>query len=390
MTTEVATDDSENVTAEVATDDSEIVTAEVATNDSENVTTEAATDDSEIVTAEVATNDSEIVTTEVTADDNETRGSNSSDFGEATSVDESIMSLGSIEDELAQVDLEAHATKNNLEDEVPQAVTVDVYPTLLSFSSSKEGDKNYNKNCWSEVEGSAFKVRGKNYLRDKKKYQSGENIFKARGVDVLLSDEWGPTAIGREHPGILNGKLRDCPTFLINFRFGWGVLVLYFEIPEQYLPSLSAKYGCGDHGSGGGEQDTTLSPHDQAVHDFLFSDDELKNSKLKLIPKVVEGNIIVRKLIGKPVIIGRKLPIQYVYEPEDTSKGHSAFLEADLDIGSSSKRAKKIIDSLRKHMKSLTVDVGFVVECSSVEQLPERMLASVRIHHIDPSYCTKL
>jgi len=198
----------------------------------------------------------------------------------------------------------------------------------------------------------------------------------------------------RRHPGILGGKLRDVPTFIVNFRFSWGVLVLYFEIPSQYLNVLQEKY----NGSYDTSNDTvvktniseSLSPHDKAIRDFLMGNDAFKNSKLKLIPRIVEGNIIVQKLVGKPVIIGNKLPVTYFYEPEDPVNGMSQFLEMDLDIGSSSKRAKRIIDVLRKYMKSVTVDIGFVVESDTEELLPERMLASARIHHLDPGESARL
>jgi len=65
-------------------------------------------------------------------------------------------------------------------------------PTL--HSALPESDA---KNAWSEPNGNVFRVRGKNYLNDRKKIQSDGNIFKTRGVDLLLSDDWGPTEIGR-------------------------------------------------------------------------------------------------------------------------------------------------------------------------------------------------
>jgi len=256
-------------------------------------------------------------------------------------------------------------------------------PTL--HSALPESDA---KNAWSEPNGNVFRVRGKNYLNDRKKIQSDGNIFKTRGVDLLLSDDWGPTEIGRQHPGVLGGRLRDAPTFIVNFRFSWGVLVLYFEIPSKYLPFLRKKYNDSSKDSQNTELEPnasdSLSPHDKAIRDFLMGNDASKNLKLKLIPHVVKGNVIVRKLVGKPVIIGNKLPVTYFYEPEDPVSGMSPFLEADLDIGSSSTRAKKIIDVLRKYMSSVTVDIGFVLQGDSEEFLPERILASARVHHVDP------
>ena len=170
----------------------------------------------------------------------------------------------------------------------------------------------------------------------------------------------------------------------MNFRFPWGVLVLYFEIPDQYLPMMRKKYGYEKEGDETIDPDI-LSPHDKAIHSFIMGDEEFRNSRLKLIPRVVEGNIVVRKLIGKPVLIGKKLPVSYVYEPEDAETGKREYLEVDLDIGNSSNKAKKIVGVLQKYIRSLTVDIGFVIEGASGEHLPERMLACSRIHHVDPT-----
>jgi len=267
-----------------------------------------------------------------------------------------------------------------------------VLPTLRSTLAETDSERD-RKNCWSEPNGNVFKVRGKNYLNDRIKINSNGNLFKTRGVDLLLTKDWAPTEIGRRHPGILGGRLRDVPTFIVNFRFSWGVLVLYFEIPSQYLPILQEKYNDSSEGSPNTALEPIgelLSPHDKAVRDFLMGSDATKNFMLKLIPRVVEGNVIVRKIVGKPVIIGNKLPVTYFYEPEDSDSGMSQFLEADLDIGSSSNKAKRIVDILRRYMSSVTVDIGFVLEGNCEELLPERMLASARIHHLDPSNSTTL
>ncbi len=101
--------------------------------------------------------------------------------------------------------------------------------------------------------------------------------------------------------------------------------------------------------------------------------------------------MIVRSLVkGKPVIIGKKLPISYVYEPANPSEGKAEYWEADLDIGSSSTTAKKIVSVCKTYMSSLTVDLGFVVEGGCDEELPERILSCTRIHHFDSNLTQKL
>ena len=188
--------------------------------------------------------------------------------------------------------------------------------------------------------------------------------------------------------------MRDKPTFIINFRFPWGILAFYYEIPTKYLALLRQKYL-----STAPEEIISLNdfvkdydtPHDRAIYNFIMGDDSYRNSKLKLIPKASEGNIIVRKLVkGKPVIIGKKLPISYVYEPADPATGKAEYWEADLDVGSSSTSAQKIVSVCKKYMNSLTLEFGFVIEGAAESELPERMFACTTVYHLDSSQSSKL
>ena len=180
---------------------------------------------------------------------------------------------------------------------------------------------------------------------------------------------------------------------IVNFRFPWGLLIFYYEIQSRYLPLLRQKYVA--QSSPDQTHDDNLSydqftkqyntPHDRAMYKFIMGDDAYRNSKLKLIPKVIDGNIIVRKLVyGKPVIIGKKLPVSYVYEPAIPSEGKAEYWEMDLDIGSSSTHGKKVVSVCKKYVTALTIDMAFVIEGDCESELPERVLACSRIHRLDP------
>jgi hypothetical protein len=54
-----------------------------------------------------------------------------------------------------------------------------------------------------------------------------------------------------------------------------------------------------------------------------------------------------------------------------------------LDIGNSTKAAQKIVCVCRCYMTALTVDVGFVIEGKTPDELPEEMMGAIRIHHLD-------
>lgn len=57
-------------------------------------------------------------------------------------------------------------------------------PTLQRYPFAE----NNNKNCWSEPPVDIFKVRGPNYLNDKKKVTANRYLLRPRGCDLFLSD----------------------------------------------------------------------------------------------------------------------------------------------------------------------------------------------------------
>jgi Protein ENHANCED DISEASE RESISTANCE 2, C-terminal len=126
-----------------------------------------------------------------------------------------------------------------------------------------------------------------------------------------------------------------------------------------------------------------FSPAERALAKWFAGDTEYKNDRLKLIAYVPEGPWIVRNMVtGRPAIIGKKLPVSYQYVPKEGSR--EEFLTCDLDIDSSKPAAKRIVSVCRRYMSSLSVDLGFVVEGTCVEDLPEEMFGALRIHQADP------
>lgn len=181
--------------------------------------------------------------------------------------------------------------------------------------------------------------------------------------------------------GILGGRLREKPTFIINFRLPWGIFLAYFEIPERFIPFVRAAHEDGYDKSKLPSLDD-LSPSDRCVARFCQDPPSEKNKKLKIVPVVVEGPWVVKSVVGgKPAIIGNKLPVNYHYSPATDNK--ALYLEADLDIVASS-AARGILSVTRTYTQVLTIDLGFVVQGNTPDELPEQMLVGARLHGIDP------
>lgn len=268
-------------------------------------------------------------------------------------------------------------------DEESGSVTSSASSTSFEYIPTK-ADCSNKTHCWMEPQAENFYVRGPNYLRDKRKVRSSPYLLPLRGAELFLTEE-SPENIGRSN-AVLQGKLRTTPTFVVNFRFPWGLLVLSFEIPIKFLPFLHCRYSKNYHAEKNKlEQELNeLSPSERTLARFLMNDDKQKQSSLKLIPMVIEGPWIVKSIIaGKPVIIGNKLPTSFFFDAGDRSKGIAEYLEFDLDIGNSSKKAKSIVSTCKTYMKSITVDIGFVIQGNASDELPEQMLGSARLHQFD-------
>lgn len=261
--------------------------------------------------------------------------------------------------------------------------------TMHEFpNDAKIGSKEaYHQNCFSQPEHTLFNVRGSKYLikgknGSKKKVSSGPFVFPQRGVELFLTKN-APENVS-SNPNVLDGHLRDVPTFVMNWRLPFGVLVMYYEIPERFVPYMVAGNDPeGDHSDLVSQIDSMSSNTDRAVCRFLMGDKQHKDSTLKLIPRVVDGPWIVKNTVpSKPAIIGTKLPVSYFY---DTSSGsqQQPYLEVDFDIASSA-AARGILNVCRKYTKTITVDLGFVIQGNTDDELPEQMLVASRLHCINP------
>ena len=94
--------------------------------------------------------------------------------------------------------------------ESPKKKSHPTLPTLPRYPIAETK----NHNCWSEPNaGKCFKVRGANYLYDKKKVGSGPYIFPARGADLILTNEESGNGTDIAlRSCVLNGHVRSVAT----------------------------------------------------------------------------------------------------------------------------------------------------------------------------------
>jgi len=266
---------------------------------------------------------------------------------------------------------------------------------------------------WSSMPGSTFAVRGGTYMTDNVKQASAPSLFRLLAVDILRATSQLPQnsvclhpeervqrALKREASG--EGEGVGVPfVFCINIcmpsgnstgsgnsisgsRSNSGDLsrsasidsansALSDSSAEGGYPHLVAYYAIDDLSLIDG---SSAAPESVLLNKFIFGeDDQFRHSVFKLLPRIAEGNVVVKKAVGsKPAIMGRKLKQTYVRRER--------FMEVIIDVGSSSV-ATKIVKLSLSYAKTLVVDMAFLLEGKDNDVLPERIIGSVRLKNVD-------
>jgi len=228
----------------------------------------------------------------------------------------------------------------------------------------------------SEPAISGLRVRGPEYADGGPKVHTSQCASSLLAAEFWRSDD--PARHVATHPGILReGFLGtagapsdgDAPdgVLVINFVLPFGNLILYFQPDTSaMIPSEAKCWG-----------------------DLLANGSDHAAERLKILPRVVEGPWIVRATVGdgRPAILGNAMPVSFRTEMAGTTALHE--IDADLLAGSSVV-ARKVLGCVRSFAKKLTLDLCFVLEGRTGDELPEAVLGAVRIHRLDVAACRAL
>lgn len=185
--------------------------------------------------------------------------------------------------------------------------------------------------AWAEPPGTSFNVRGPKYLKDSKKSPSEQSAFRLLTVDLVKCENLVMGGMCR-HPGerfqkaLVREKetgVKELPPFV--FAINLAVpgppnyhIVMYYAVDD--IESIRS-------GS---------TPFERLANEFFFGEsDTFRDETFKLIPRIVEGNFVVKAAVGaKPSILGNKLRQIYVHGDR--------FMELIVDIGSNNV-AQKVV-----------------------------------------------
>jgi hypothetical protein len=223
--------------------------------------------------------------------------------------------------------------------------------------------------AWMEPPGMSFQVRGSRYDVDSVKVDSLPSVFRLLTVDLVKCEEplmTGMCAHPRERiqKALMRERemgIRELPEFIFAINLiipGTYHTVFYFGIDDiDIIRDASTPFG-------------------KLAYQFFFGNsDEFRDQTFKLIPRIVDGNFLVRKAVGsKPAILGKKIKQTYIRT--------NRYMELLCDIANE-KMACGIVKLSLGYAKTLSVDMAFVLEGNDVTTLPEQILGAVRMKNIE-------
>lgn len=230
---------------------------------------------------------------------------------------------------------------------------------------------------WAEPDPNSFIVRGPNYLEDRVKINAGNSIGQLVAMDVVAVDAPILTGMGthpteriqlglqREKEMKEKGLKCDTPSFMF---------VINIVVPAAQCYHMVFYYAVDDMSTIDG---TNGTPSSKLCQQFIFGeDDEFRDQTFKLIPRIVEGNFLVRKAVGStPCIMGTRLKQYYIRTDR--------FMELVLDC-SSSQVAEGVLKLCLGYAKTLVCDMAFLLEAREEDHLPEQIFGVARVKY--PSF----
>ncbi|KAK4261522.1 hypothetical protein QN277_004509 [Acacia crassicarpa] len=264
------------------------------------------------------------------------------------------------EDEDLQIaESEQEAYTSGIENDVKKTAAVEEEPAteldLSCFSGNlRRDDRDSARDCWKISDGNNFRVRSKQFCFDKSKIPAGKHLMDLVAVDWFKDTKRIDHVARRQGCAAQVASEKGLFSIIVNVQVPGSThysMVFYFVTKALVPGSLLQR--------------------------FVDGDDEFRNSRLKLIPSVAKGSWIVRQSVGStPCLLGKAVDCNYIRGPK--------YLEIDVDIGSSAV-ANGVLGLVVGVITSLVVDMAFLVQANTMEELPERLIGAVRISHLELS-----
>jgi len=220
-----------------------------------------------------------------------------------------------------------------------------------------------------------FVLRSKDYLETRIKIHSGPALLRLIGSDLILEKGVNKLTHVSDLPGTPAKLYPDRRFLVINWQLPasppFSFVVTYVFPNEEERAEMRSKMTEEERAV----EDNAWKLLEKFVSNDPEVDDKWRNSRFKLIPQIVEGPWYVRTVTPSnvPALIGNKLTTTYIHGPN--------YFELDIDI-TSSLTANTIWSVVSGVTASLVIDLAWVIQGNSVEELPEQIFGTIRLSRI--------
>jgi hypothetical protein len=267
---------------------------------------------------------------------------------------------------------------------------------LVPHEVSAERGMESERHCWDQPPGEMFPLRGQNYLKDRKKIRSKtQPLYTLKSVDFYRSDFKVDHIAQRLKLPSTEKVPEDCPVS--------PLLVVNWQAP-MYQPKLFNKAGDGEglnvvaifslrDGFMAEEEieQGRLYPHTfdllkRFCGNKLEEDGSLSRERLKMIPAMPNleewcrsgtfgrtEQAILRKWQNKPMLV----------RPQYKVFAGPEYIEIDINIHDYQYATRRYFHALRHALQYGVMDMALTLEGRCFEQLPEQVIASIRLQKID-------
>jgi len=251
--------------------------------------------------------------------------------------------------QVPEASLEEDSTKSDSDAKCSDPIDLSCFSGIIRQDANEK-----SRNCWAVPDSKIFKVRSKNFSHDKSKVSAGKYLMELVAADWFKDTKRMDDVAKRKGCAAQVAAEKGMFSFVVNIQIPGSThhsLVLYFVTKSLKKESLLQRFADGD--------------------------DDFRNSRLKLIPSVPKGSWIVRQSVGStPCLLGKAVDCTYIRGPE--------YMEVDVDIGSSAV-ANGVLGLVFGVVTSLVVDMAFLIQANTYDELPEQLIGAARFSHIEPS-----